>query len=451
MNERFEIWFHFDCFFLVHSPASIDDIKNSGSLTSREQQRIRSKIMQLLDKNPSSKKAKVPTSSAPSTSAQAKKNRQKQINLDPQHDEALIKSQNESYQTIRQLLEAFSDDKILYEFLRLNNSRVPWSYEKLLDRCADFVAFGAIEKCDECRGAGDMMYAKIGYKCDNTHAGCENFTDTPERIPVQFPDSMIIFQSDLISKGIDLKVQNRAFGPEVFEVEPEQHMELPFQHPKLPEARRSLMKLLYNLERPTNSHMGNLGYYNYNMPVARGYNYTTTRPVASDNNVNSSHLDQLYDKMSTKLDLLDHNCIEFHLIQSYVTNTHAYIQSGFSLIVEDVFKVERQGEKERFQKFKSLHNRQLLWHGSSTTNFASILETGLKIAPTGARITGAMFGQGIYFADMVTKSANYCRADPHYNTTGLMVLSEVALGNTLNLEYAQNIKKLGPNQHSVKG
>lgn len=42
--------------------------------------------------------------------------------------------------------------------------------------------------------------------------------------------------------------------------------------------------------------------------------------------------------------------------------------------------------------------------------------------------TGYMFGKGIYFADMVSKSANYCHAfqgDP----VGLILLGEVALGN----------------------
>ena len=39
-----------------------------------------------------------------------------------------------------------------------------------------------------------------------------------------------------------------------------------------------------------------------------------------------------------------------------------------------------------------------------------------------------MFGKGIYFADMVSKSANYChtsQGDP----IGLILLGEVALGN----------------------
>lgn len=39
-----------------------------------------------------------------------------------------------------------------------------------------------------------------------------------------------------------------------------------------------------------------------------------------------------------------------------------------------------------------------------------------------------MFGKGIYFADMVSKSANYCMAN-HSNKTGLLLLCEVALGN----------------------
>ena len=37
-----------------------------------------------------------------------------------------------------------------------------------------------------------------------------------------------------------------------------------------------------------------------------------------------------------------------------------------------------------------------------------------------------MFGKGIYFADIVSKSANYCR--PKDQSEGLMMLCEVALG-----------------------
>lgn len=57
---------------------------------------------------------------------------------------------------------------------------------------------------------------------------------------------------------------------------------------------------------------------------------------------------------------------------------------------------------------------------------------------------------GIYFADMVSKSSNYCFTTPT-NPTGLMALSEVALGNTMDLTKAQFIRQLGSDYHSVRG
>ena len=41
---------------------------------------------------------------------------------------------------------------------------------------------------------------------------------------------------------------------------------------------------------------------------------------------------------------------------------------------------------------------------------------GLRIAPPEAPVTGYMFGKGIYFADMVSKSANYCCTNRTNNT-----------------------------------
>ena len=42
-------------------------------------------------------------------------------------------------------------------------------------------------------------------------------------------------------------------------------------------------------------------------------------------------------------------------------------------------------------------------------------------------ILGYMFGKGIYFADMVSKSANYCMTSKA-NPTGFLLLADVALG-----------------------
>lgn len=78
--------------------------------------------------------------------------------------------------------------------------------------------------------------------------------------------------------------------------------------------------------------------------------------------------------------------------------------------------------------FFNLGNKMLLWHGSRLTNYVGIFSKGLRIAPLEAPSNGYMFGKGIYFADMVSKSANYCLASK-INNSGLVLLCEVALGN----------------------
>jgi len=56
-----------------------------------------------------------------------------------------------------------------------------------------------------------------------------------------------------------------------------------------------------------------------------------------------------------------------------------------------------------------------------------------------------MFGKGVYFADMVSKSANYCCA---YNQIGLMLLCEVMTGEENNLYYADyNAGELAKNNN----
>uniref|UniRef100_A0A0E0JI87 Poly [ADP-ribose] polymerase n=1 Tax=Oryza punctata TaxID=4537 RepID=A0A0E0JI87_ORYPU len=107
---------------------------------------------------------------------------------------------------------------------------------------------------------------------------------------------------------------------------------------------------------------------------------------------------------------------------------------------EEYSMVSRLGEMERFQKFASVGNRMLLWHGSRLTNWAGILSQGLRIAPPEAPITGFMFGKGVYFADMFSKSANYCYASEACKS-GVLLLCEVALGEMnelLNGDYGAN-------------
>lgn len=62
-----------------------------------------------------------------------------------------------------------------------------------------------------------------------------------------------------------------------------------------------------------------------------------------------------------------------------------------------------------------------------------------------------MFGKGIYFADMVSKSANYCLATK-INNVGLVLLCEVALGN-MNEKFQSDFDaaSLPLDRHSTKG
>lgn len=127
---------------------------------------------------------------------------------------------------------------------------------------------------------------------------------------------------------------------------------------------------------------------------------------------------------------LSQNSEEFVQLKSYLMDTRGATHTA-NYQVAQIFRIERQGEKERFDAMHGApRNRRLLWHGSRCTNFGGILSQGLRIAPPEAPVQGYMFGKGIYLADMSSKSANYCCP---YNSNGhaLLLLCEAELGDPL--------------------
>jgi poly [ADP-ribose] polymerase len=108
----------------------------------------------------------------------------------------------------------------------------------------------------------------------------------------------------------------------------------------------------------------------------------------SNNTVqNSEHpIDVHYQKLKCDLQPVEQNSDEFKLIEQYMIKTHASTHDQFTLKLRQLFKTNRQGEFQRFGKFQTLDNQQLLWHGSRTTNFAGILSQGLRIAPPEAPV-----------------------------------------------------------------
>ncbi|KAH3756566.1 hypothetical protein Pelo_11594 [Pelomyxa schiedti] len=160
-----------------------------------------------------------------------------------------------------------------------------------------------------------------------------------------------------------------------------------------------------------------------------------------DDSTTSSNLnpvDLQFRKLKTSIEALEQGTPEFELLQKYVNNTTSK-SSDFTLSIENAFRVSRMGEDERYAFHRTRQNRMLLWHGSRLTNYAGILSQGLRIAPPEAPITGYMFGKGIYFGDMASKSAEYCKATPE-NPFGILLLCEVSLGNSLVLTRAKYIE-----------
>uniref|UniRef100_A0A7E4VHP3 Poly [ADP-ribose] polymerase n=1 Tax=Panagrellus redivivus TaxID=6233 RepID=A0A7E4VHP3_PANRE len=159
-------------------------------------------------------------------------------------------------------------------------------------------------------------------------------------------------------------------------------------------------------------------------------------------------LDDIYGRLKCDLEPLDTDSERYQLISSYLFKTHAPNHDSYTMQLKSVFAVDKHGESERFKA--DLGNRMLLWHGSRLTNWHGILTRGLCVAPKEAPVTGHMFGKGVYFADMSSKSANYCY--PKHGERGILVLSEVALGEVNPKFKADNrASNLPEGKSAVKG
>lgn len=73
---------------------------------------------------------------------------------------------------------------------------------------------------------------------------------------------------------------------------------------------------------------------------------------------------------------LDHDSNEYKSLSEYLIGSSGD-HHNIRYRLEDIFRIERNGEDDRFQgsKFSKLKksDKKLLWHGSRTTNFGGIL------------------------------------------------------------------------------
>ncbi|MCP9257339.1 Parp protein [Dirofilaria immitis] len=172
------------------------------------------------------------------------------------------------------------------------------------------------------------------------------------------------------------------------------------------------------------------------------------RTFKKKGDVNIHPIDHHYMNMKCEVSVLTSNDPRYKIVDNYLQWTHAPTHNMYQMRIHNLYAVNRNGEQEQFMF--DLGNRKLLWHGSRLTNWYGILSQGLRIAPPEAPVTGYMFGKGIYFADLSTKSANYCF--PQQNKPGFLILAQVALGemNEL-LQGDNNADKLPAGKNSTKG
>lgn len=103
-----------------------------------------------------------------------------------------------------------------------------------------------------------------------------------------------------------------------------------------------------------------------------------------------------------------------------------------------VDNISTRKKYEEFIKAYNIKNTKLLFHGSRTENWFSILKTGLKIRPTNAITTGAMFGFGSYFSPKCQKSIGYTSLGGSYwaggkDNVAYMALFDTAYGKPYNV------------------
>ena len=131
----------------------------------------------------------------------------------------------------------------------------------------------------------------------------------------------------------------------------------------------------------------------------------------------------LYDTLGADVAALSQNDRRYGEVCDSIART---VVHGYNVRVRDVFAVTIPDERRAFEQ-----NRQgrgevaLLFHGTAGQNVCHILRSGL-ICPRVAS-HGRMFGDGIYFANKCTKSANYCRAS-RPGVPQMLFLADVALG-----------------------
>lgn len=144
---------------------------------------------------------------------------------------------------------------------------------------------------------------------------------------------------------------------------------------------------------------------------------------------NNTNVDDIYEKLDVDIDYISPETEEASLIRKFVGNTIG--NHGYGLEVLDIFSLSKEVQDPK-NIFENSPDHRLLIHGSRMVNYVGILSEGLRIPFSNQVLNGSVLGKGIYFADCISKSFNYCQPSTT-NNIGYIVLCEVALGTNPNI------------------
>ena len=132
--------------------------------------------------------------------------------------------------------------------------------------------------------------------------------------------------------------------------------------------------------------------------------------------------------------------IELEKDQAVLDKVKFYLGKNVRFM-KNIYKVTNHSTQKRFDdhvaKSKNKETK-LLWHGSRNENWIGIMKQGLVVRPSNAIITGAMFGNGLYFANRAQKSLGYSSLSGSHWTNGnsnkgFLALFSTHTGNTKNI------------------
>lgn len=135
----------------------------------------------------------------------------------------------------------------------------------------------------------------------------------------------------------------------------------------------------------------------------------------------------------TKLTLIDSKNPDFNRIATKYERSMNRGHSSSRLKLKKVWKVEILGAESAFENDgMKVGNIKELWHGTKDANLLALLKSGYIVPRNGGsiRITGRMFGDGVYFSDQSTKSLNYATDvwGGSRSQRCFMLLNDVAMG-----------------------